>query len=89
MGLESFILKTDLILKAILQMVKFLEAKEYTSIRMDLLKEELLPMVGWKDLENLYPNQGSLNMKVRGLMINPMDKVFNITLMVQITKEIS
>ena len=46
MDLENFILKTDLILKAILQTVKFLEAKGYTSIQMDLLKEELLQMVG-------------------------------------------
>lgn len=39
---ESFILKTDLILKAFLQMAKFLEVKEYTSIQMDHLKEESL-----------------------------------------------
>lgn len=45
-------------------------------------------MVGWKDLESLYPNQASLNMKVHGLMISQMDKVFNIILMVQLTKEI-
>lgn len=74
MDLGNFTSKTDLILKVFSQMARSQEDKEFTSIQMDHLKEEMSSMADCKVLGNLSLSQVDSNMRVHGQMTSLMEK---------------
>lgn len=81
MAMGNSTLLTDHILKDFLSMDKLQGKMEFTFILMDLLKEEVLKMVSFKDWENMSQGKVDSSMMVIGSMINQMELVLKPILM--------